>query len=119
MYVRIAPKSDLDEVNDAQLEYEDTKKKIEEKHPATVSRKTNQIDRRVIGITDFGFGSLTKKGEETVACYYFVVEYCDGYSDYGGGIIFCQDGKSSIIELHDGREKEYTHTFKGNGHFGT
>lgn len=114
MYVRIAPQSDSEEVAAAKSDYADAKKKIDEKHPDSISIKAGHITRRAIEVTD-GLGTLKKEGQENVLCYYFAIRYVDDYSDYSGGSIVCKDGNS--IDIADERRKfdySHSHILKGN-----
>lgn len=97
MYVRIAPTSDSVELSKAKKDYKETNKKINENHPDTWVSKPGKQFRRAIGIPEEGNGLLTKEGQEPIPCYYFVTEYTDDYSDYGGATIYCRDNQT--IEL--------------------
>lgn len=94
MYTKVVSRNDSVELAKAKQDYSDTKTKIENMDPDTFSYKEGQQYRRAIGVPDAGYGVLKNTDKVNVACYYFVVEYVDDYSDYVGATI--QHGNTTI-----------------------
>lgn len=81
MYVRIAPLNDTAEAGAAKADCAETKQKIKNKHPDTISSKQGHNDRKAFSVPDDGDGVLKKDGKDDVPCYYCVIQYTDSHVD--------------------------------------